>query len=265
MRFMSKLFAVGVCLFILTPTADAAPQLLGVVASETPLRLQCGNGTCRTELSTFCMQAERDTPDRHYVYAAHDLSVFHVVARTGSGETVQVPLTAARLRSERGYTAAKIEFSDRALKAQGLTAIALGVDKGGILVPMPVAGDPDPIRDGEVDHAMASLQPVADKVFKQHGIELDAIRIMNRLLNETSEQGRMAKADRDNLWDNTFAESPREAMAGGMRSASGVLGYCQYRTDKGRFFSVRRCLEQRLDGMLMNINGAYWRAVKPGS
>ena len=265
MRCMSRLFAVGVCLFILTPTVDAAPQLLGVVASETPLRLQCGDGTCRTELPTFCMQAERETPDRHYIYTAHDLSVFRVVARTGNGETIQVPLTSAKLRSERGYTAAKIEFSERALKAQGLSAVALVVDKGGILVPMPVAGDPDPIRDGEVDHAMASLQPVADKVFKQHGIEFEAIKIVNRLLNETPEQGRMAKADRDHLWDNTFGERPREVMGGGMRRASGVLGYCQYRTEKGRFFSVRRCLEQRLDGMLMNINTEYWRAVKPGS
>ena len=47
--------------------------------------------------------------------------------------------------------------------------------------------------------------------------------------------------------------------------AADVVGYCQYRTSQGRFFSVRRCLEQRLDGMMMNLNTDYWKAVKPGS
>ena len=50
-----------------------------------------------------------------------------------------------------------------------------------------------------------------------------------------------------------------------MHRAADVVGYCQYRTSQGRFFSVRRCLEQRLDGMMMNLNTDYWKAVKPGS
>lgn len=246
-------------------TAQAAPQLLGVVASDAPLSLQCSGGTCRTELSTYCMQSERDTPERDYIYMVHDMSAFRIISKNADGKTVELPLQAAKVKSVRGYTAAKIEFSTYDLAQNGLSPIALKIGKGGILVPMPVAGDDNPIRENEVAEAEASLLPIADKVFKQHGVEYEAIRIVNRLLNETPEHGRMAKADRENLWQNTFGETPRESVGGGMHRAADVLGYCQYRTGQGRFFSVRRCLEQRLDGMLMNINTDYWRAVKPGS
>ncbi len=245
--------------------AQAAPQLLGVVASDAPVTLQCSAGTCRTELPTFCLQSERDTPDRDYIYMVHDTSVFRIITRTADGKTVELPLQTAKVKSVRGYTAAKIEFSTYDMAARGLSPLSLKIGKGGILVPMPVAGDENPIRENEVAEAEAALLPVADRVFKQHGIEFEAVKIVNRLLNETPEHGRMAKADRDNLWQNTFGENPRESVGGGMHRAADVLGYCQYRTGQGRFFSVRRCLEQRLDGMLMNINTDYWRAVKPGS
>jgi len=245
--------------------AHAAPQLLGVIASASPLKLQCDGGTCAVELTTFCMQSERDTPDRHHVYTVHDLSFFRIVAETSNGETTDVALPSAKVSAERGYTAARIEFSVRDLASRGLTPKALDVAGGGILVPMPVAGDPDPILEGEVEHALASLQPVANRIFKLHATEVEAIKVVSRVLSETPVAGRLRKHDRENLWDNTFGETARESVGPGMHRAADVVGYCQYRTSQGRFFSVRRCLEQRLDGMMMNVNTEYWKAVKPGS
>lgn len=263
MAIKTMAVCAGVVAFPLA--AEAAPQLLGVVATASPLKLQCGTGTCSVELTTFCMQSERETPDRHHVYTPHDLSVFRVLATDAEGRTQEVAIRSAKVRAERGYTASKIEFSVRDLEARGLTPKSITVKGGGVLVPMPVAGDDNPIRDGEVEHAIASLQPVADRVFKVHSTEYEAIKVVSRLLSEVPSRGRMTKQDRDNLWQNTFNESPRESVGTGMHRAADVLGYCQYRTSQGRFFSVRRCLEQRLDGMMMNINTDYWKAVKPGS
>ncbi len=265
MRKIAKTFLAAAALMVLPLAANAAPQLLGVIATSSPLKLQCEGSTCAVELSTFCMQAERDTPDRHYVYTPHDMAVFKVVAHDADGNKTELALTAAKFRSERGYTAARMEFSVRDLKGRGLTATSLSVADGGVLVPMPVANDPDPIRDGEVEHALASLQPVADRIFKLHNTEFEAIKVVSRVLSETPAKGRLPKADRENLWENTFGETPRESVGPGMHRAADVVGYCQYRTSQGRFFSVRRCLEQRLDGMMMNINTDYWKATKPGS
>ena len=167
MRALTKTIMAAAALAVLPATANAAPQLLGVVATSQPLKLECGAETCAVELSTFCLQSERDTPDRHYVYTPHDLSVFKLVAINDAGETSEVPLTAAKVRAERGYTAARIEFSVRDLKAKGLNAKSLHVAEGGVLVPMPVVGDPNPILEGEVDTSSppCSLSPTRSSSF----------------------------------------------------------------------------------------------------
>ena len=265
MRSVFKAIPFALVALTLSTASHAAPQLLGIIATATPVKLHCDGDTCRTELSTICMQVHRDTPERHQPYQAYDLNVFSVVTKTQAGETVHIALDQASFRAERGYTATSIEFSMDTLKARGLTPIALSVTKGGVLIPTAVAGDPNPIMDGEAEQVFASLQPVADKVFKKHSTDFAAIQIVNRLMSETPDRGRMAKADRENLWSNTFGENARESSSVGMRRAADTYGYCQYRTKQGKFFSVRRCLEQRLDGMLMNINTDYWKATQPGS
>ncbi|MGJ3259009.1 MAG: hypothetical protein ACFE0S_05345 [Rhodospirillales bacterium] len=265
MRTFLKPLMAAAALLVLPAAAQAAPQLLGVIATSSPLKLQCDGNTCAVELSTFCLQSERDTPDRHHVYSVHDFSKFSVIAEGAGGRERALPLGAAKVRAERGYTAARLEFSVRGLAGRDLTAKALAVAEGGVLVPMPVPGDPNPIRDGEVEHAMTSLHPVADRIFKLHGTEFEAIKVVSRVLSETPAQGRLKKHDRENLWQNTFGKTARESIGPGMHRAADVVGYCQYRTSQGRFFSVRRCLEQRLDGMMMNLNTDYWKAVKPGS
>jgi len=264
MRLILKAAAACVTALSLSQAAHAAPQLLGVVATVAPLKFECEGGLCRADVSTFCMQSERETPDRHQSYRAHNPDVFRVVASTADGNLVRVALEDAQFRSERGYTATRVQIQTKWLAMQGLTPVGLEVDKGGVLVPMPLIGDANPIKPGEVEYAMTSLQPVAEKIFKKHGVNYEATQIVNRVLNEIPARGRLAKNDRANLWQNTFDETARESVGAAMHRAADVVGYCQVRTKHGRFFSVRRCLEQRLDGMLMNINTDYWKAVQPG-
>lgn len=247
------------------PAAQAAPQLLGVVASSTPLRLHCEGDTCRTEISTICLQAHRDTPERNQSYTAHDISAFSLRMVKANHDEISIPLSKGSFTSTRGYTAVEVLIDVASYSARGFEPISLSVAKNGMLIPVVVADDSDPITTDEIQHALATLKPAAEDVFKTHSPEYEAIRLVNRLLNETPIKGRMAKADREQLWDNTFGESARESSGVGAHRAADIVGYCQYRTNKGKFFSVRRCLEQRLDGMLMDINTKYWRAVQPGS
>jgi hypothetical protein len=246
-------------------TVQAAPQMLGVVATAAPLKLHCEGDVCRTQISTICLQAHRDTPKRHQAYKAHNPGAFSVLAKNTENEVVSMALPQSSFMSIRGYSAVEVAVDISSLHGAGLVPMSLTVAHDGLLVPVAIANDPDPIETDEITHAMASLKPAADEVFKQHGPEYEAVRLVNRLLNETPMKGRMAKADRDQLWDDTFGESARESVGAGAHRAADIAGYCQYRTKQGRFFSVRRCLEQRLDGMLMNINTEYWRAVQPGS
>lgn len=255
----------GLIGFGLMGGAQAAPQMLGVISSASPLTLNCEGDVCKAEISTICLQAERDTPERYQAYVAHDNAAFSLVALDQNDRAITVPLPESSFSSVRGYTAVEVSMDVSELRKRGVEPKSLSVTNDGLLIPVAVTDDPNPIAPGEVEHVLASLKPAADKVFKQHGPEYEAIRLVNRVINETPMKGRMAKTDREQLWDNTFGESARESSGVGTHRAADVVGYCQYRTKQGRFFSVRRCLEQRLDGMLMDINSEYWRSVQPGS
>ena len=48
--------------------AQAAPQILGLIASDAPVPMTCAGGTCTAELSSVCLQQHRPTPATGTVY-----------------------------------------------------------------------------------------------------------------------------------------------------------------------------------------------------
>lgn len=243
----------------------AAPQMLGIVTANKAIPLQCNGGICEAEISTICLQEDRQTPPRHHPYAAVDLAAFKLVAKSPAGDTVHVDLHEAAFRSERGYTAVSAKITTDHLRERGLTPVALVASAEAAFLPVPEIDDPDPINAAEIDFVMRDLNPAAKRVFADHQVAQTSITLVNRLVNGTPKRGRMTHEQRTSLWERTMGETPREAVGGGAARAADIYGYCQYRTKQGRFFSLRRCLEQRLDGFLMDLNTTYWQSVKPGS
>lgn len=264
MTAVFRSFLAAAAALMLAGPALAAPQLLGTIATLSPLGLQCEGDTCRVEVATYCMQAHRDTPERNHAYRADDLNIFKIVAKDASGRMVEKSLAKASFHAARGYTVTTLAFSRAEFVNAGLEPVGLKIAKGGVLVPVQVANDPDPIDDAEVLQAKATLLPIADRIFKKHNVDVAALRLVNKVVSEIPAHGRLSPDARENVWESTFGESPREAIGVGASEAAGVVSYCQTRTAQGRFFSMRRCLEQKLDGMLMDINTDYWKATKPG-
>ncbi len=243
--------------------AAAAPQILGVASAEDPIPLQCRDGVCAADVTTFCMQPHRDvpTPSTAYSPAGGD---FQIVLEDAAGKRHRRAAAEVRVTQVRGYTAATLAIAEDAFAAAGLRPVAVAVPRRAVLVPDAVAGDPDPIRADEVASALSVLKPLAEGVFAEHIETLQATTLINRLVNAAPAKGRMASTDRDGLWDRAIGDDPKGAGPAGER-ARDVLGFCQQRTGAGAFFSVRRCLENRLDGMIMDINNSYWKALQPGS
>ena len=59
MRYWLFVAIVLAPLTVGTMNANAAPQMLGVVASAEPMPLRCEGGVCSIELSSFCLEKER--------------------------------------------------------------------------------------------------------------------------------------------------------------------------------------------------------------
>jgi len=262
MRQLTKILGTAAFLFSCATGAQAAPQMLGVVATAQPLKLHCAGGLCQAQVPTLCLQPKRQTPLSGHVYKPMDSSVFSVLARNGAGKTVHVPLPHAVFRVTDGYTASQVVLATSEMRSRGLTPVALTVAAGTILVPAPVPGDTDPITRAEIERVKHSLWPMAENVFKRRRHKFEAIGIVARLLNETPVAGLMAPAARKDLWRNTFGKPSWAASGKAKGLAVGALVVCQRKVAKGYDFSLRQCLENRVRDLLTDINIDYWRDVK---
>ena len=72
----------AIALTLLSGTARAAPQSLGLVATQQPVPLLCDTDRCVAQLSSFCLQRARKAPNHGTVY--------HVAGGAGTRE---IPLT----------------------------------------------------------------------------------------------------------------------------------------------------------------------------
>ena len=69
MRFKTFTFLAAFPLIAIAPLpAQAAPQILGLMASAEPVPMTCVDGTCTAELSSVCLQQQRPTPLTGTVY-----------------------------------------------------------------------------------------------------------------------------------------------------------------------------------------------------
>ena len=68
-------------------SAQAAPQVLGLVATAEPVQMQCVRGTCSADLTTVCLQQRRASPAKGQRYLIHDADAMTAVGRTAEETT----------------------------------------------------------------------------------------------------------------------------------------------------------------------------------
>ncbi|MGH6933425.1 MAG: hypothetical protein ACREEE_13440, partial [Dongiaceae bacterium] len=72
--------------------AQAAPQILGVVASNgVPTPLTCGEVDCSAHLSAFCLQQNRPAPSHGHPYTVAAGGDAALIATTSDGRTLRLP------------------------------------------------------------------------------------------------------------------------------------------------------------------------------
>ncbi len=257
---------LGLAMISMSWSAQAAPQILGLTAFNQPLPFTCTDGTCSVELTTFCLQKRRDDPEPGTAYSVHDPDTVRlsVIAADGSRREMAAD-GLLELRAHRSFTAVRVSLGDETLKALGGVRAEISVAGGASLVPVPVAGDPDPISPGELAHVTGPLRKLAGRILEGDGAKPTAIRLVNRVLNATPLIGRMQTAERHSIWKRVIGETWPQDMNAGTRRAVDMLGACQYRVDVGRYYSLRGCLSVKQDSLMLDMNLRYWSAVDLGS
>lgn len=247
--------------------ANAAYQIMGLMASNGAIPLSCRGAECAAEFSAFCLQPERASPPKGVRYFAAGGEGIDIVGTTADGRTLRFPAgDHLRIVAQRGHNAVRISISAATLRTLGLEDAAVEVGELVSLLPQPIVGDPNPLTEADIAIATGPLRKLGARLVDHGGDKTVAAALTNDLINALPERGRAAPEVRDNLWSSLEGRWPRQAATGGGGEiARSAFERCRAKVGGGSFFTMRQCLGSAHDRLLGSRNNEYWRALKTGS
>ena len=255
-----------VAMLLFPGITHAAPQTLGLVATAQPVPMICGDGGCIVQLSSFCLQRDRKSPNflmPYYVAGGAGLWL-HLTDADGGRRTVPAE-GLARLVSTRGYTAINAYVSSTDMATLGAVEISVEVGNLVTLFPESVPDDPSPITPTEGAFAKGQARSFAADIFDSPGGLGDTINILDRSINSITLHSRLSEEGRRDLWSRVAGVPLEAEMDNGTRRAAGVFSACLDDLRRQMVFGLRNCLEGRRAELLLNANGQFWNGLETGS
>ena len=272
---MRSIVVVPVCalgLGLFAGAADAGePQAL-LVAVQGEIALRCEAGECATDVTTICLQRDRDTPLPGTPYAPIEVAgargALTLVGRDADGR--EVPLTSrvpVALSAARGHLAVKLSVAEDVRERFGIETLAVRFS-GTVALAQVVSGNaPDASSRAELARALAALRPVAETVLSARSEEVAAAWVVHDVYNalprgrisSPAENGRAWVAARDGWRDR----APSPVAAGALVRAREAYEFCAapWRTN----IPLRSCLGHMHNELMQRVNDDYWRRTHVGS
>jgi hypothetical protein len=244
--------------------AAAAPQVLGIVASNGKLPLLCDERGCRGDLSTFCLQQPRANPEPGQRYRLADARSITLIGTDANGATVRLPAAPyMTFVSDRGFTAVEVSLPGEVLARFGLATVAVEVARDASLIPVAAAADGNPQSPDELTVALGAHRQQGEKFFDDTGQAGDAIRIANVMINELPKNHRQASdTDGHVLAAALRADAARAADPAGVALARDYYESCRIKTDVTHHVdSLRSCLQGTHDRLVINTNVDFWNSL----
>lgn len=244
--------------------AAAAPQILGIVATNGALPLLCDADGCHADLSTFCLQQPRANPDQGQRYRLADDSSVMLIGTKNDSTTVRLPAaTYVTFSTDRGFTSVEVVLPPERLAALGLTSVAVEIERQASLLPEDAADDPSPQSEDEIALALGSYRAQGSKFFDDKGEAADAIRLTNRMINALPPRERQS-ADTDGHLIDLALQSDAAALAdpAGIQLAREYHESCRVKVDVTHHVdSMLSCLQGTHDRLVANTNVDFWRSL----
>ena len=247
--------------------AAAAPQILGIVASNGAIPLGCDANGCRAEVSAFCLQQTRPVPAADTVYHPAHAADVTLIGTTASGKVVRIPADRyVTMTNSRGFTAVRVSLSLETLAALGFETAAIEIGPHASLLPAAETGESDPLDAEEIALAIGPLRMAAERFFDAGDPRANAMRLTDVMINALPEAGR-STIDREGdasgalLRQARAADPAAAADPKAVALAAGIHAQCRWAIDEGLHFSVRRCLEAGHDRLVLDANVELWEAT----
>lgn len=262
----------AVALLLASPGAEAAPQVLAALTlgdSGEPFICDAA-GVCRAEFSTYCLQKDRKAPSTGRAYAPAGPEHFHLVVIAADGSERRLAAGQhVRFMSARGFVAARALLDAETVRELGGTSARLQIAAGAALVPVPEAGDDEPLTEQEIAYARDSLRKRGEALVDAMP-EAGAAALLSRL-SATIEPRDPATPERlEQLWQDVIeringsgGQGRLPAVAPAREKARELYEWCQRRSSYHSMGGIKSCLEFRHDDAIQRLNKDYWEG-RPG-
>jgi len=252
---------------LLTPSVvQAAPQSLGLVATAEPVPMICDDDGCVAQLSSFCLQGDRKSPNFHTPYHVDGGTGLWLHLTDADGGHRTIPAEGlARFVSIRGYTAVEANVSASDMADLGAVAISVEVGKLVTLFPEAIPGDSDPITQEEAAFAKGEARRLAASIFDSTEGLGDTISIIDRSINSLTSMSRLSEEERRDLWSRVAGAPLDTEPDARTRGAAEMFTGCLDDLRRKMVFGLRNCLEGRRDELLIRANVTLWKGLGTGS
>lgn len=262
--FWLFILSVAASLLLVTGGAAAAPQLLGLVASnDAPTRLDCSGGECSGYFGSFCMQASRESPSRGTPYEVIGGAITLRLTMADGSEQQLDAAPYVQIQAHNQYSAVRIVLPSSGVAAMGAVSVAVEIGSNVTVAPRPQSGDLDPQSPEEIALAVGPLREAGALAFDRPGRLPDATRIVARLINDLPKiGGEETRALRDGLWQAEAANADLAmATPEGRALARSAFEGCLADLASQRMPTMRTCLSLRHGELMREANRSYWDLI----
>ena len=263
-RYTASLAALIGGLLLAVAGAQAAPQVLGLIASLRPTPMQCTAAGCRADLSAFCLQQQRPDPGLGTVYRPAPNAAITLIVTSKSGDVRRIDGTRyLTFIDDRGFASITATLAPQAVAGLDVATIAVEVGKDASLLPDEKLGDKNPQMADEIALATGANREKAEVYFDRSGRDADAIRLTNSMINNLAPNSR-TKTDTDgSVLAKTLAQyqgAPVDRQ--GVDLAENIHRECVIKTDVTHHVdSLRACLEGSHDMLVTHTNIDFWNSL----
>jgi hypothetical protein len=266
MRFKTLAFFAAFLLttiVLASAPARAAPQILGLIASNVPIPMTCANGTCTAELSSVCLQQHRPTPATGTAYRPAERTQITLTVTGPDGVTHrQSVATALTYISLRQFSAVKVSLPEATVRRLGDGVARLSVGSMASVIPVAVEGDLRPQSAREIARYTGPLRALAERAFERDGARVNATRILNRMVNRLPEKSRAGIEKVATLWQQTVGKDITNETQKFLKHA---VDDCRETLRTGVMSDLRSCLSYHHDYLSGENTNNGWEAMNPGS
>ena len=243
----------------------AAPQILALVATTTPLPLSCVGGVCRVEVSGVCLQEQRPAPNTGTAYRVATGSKLTLVVQGRDGKTQTMAVEKlVEIRSLRLFNSLSISLPERVVQnlTDGVALASLSVAPLTSLLPMAEAGDPNPLTEREIHEYTVRLRARAESAFEIDKANLAATRVLNQMVNRLSADIHRGAEGTEKL-GQTMSKKFIANRPAAMQLVTRALNTCREKLRVERTPHLRACLSNQHDILNSNTTLNVWQSLRP--